>query len=251
MTNGVVYIAVGNIKYIKECIFSAKSLKQFCPDLSITLFTDNTSIRSSCFDSIKFINDEINPMKIKVKYLCESPYQKTLFLDSDTQVKAPLYEMFNELDEFDIGLASYPKIDRNYIPAKLVSYEQENLYNTGVVLFKDSIPTTKFFQKWLDAVMLQNSSDMWAGHYCDQHYFNELIANGTHYECGVNLKLLPNKLYNVRPPMISPLIKTGEIKQAKIIHCHNLHRSFLARQGIRILDRISRERKKKLSFKED
>ena len=67
MNKGIIYIVVGDIKYLKQCIFSATSLKKHCPDIPITLFTDNLEVKASCFDEVKTIAYDINAMKIKVK----------------------------------------------------------------------------------------------------------------------------------------------------------------------------------------
>ncbi|NJL54800.1 hypothetical protein HC928_06120 [bacterium] len=246
MKNGVIYIATGKKKYIDEAIFSAKSLSKYCPNIPITIFTDYDADLGKPFESVKIISNDMNPMKLKVKCLCESPYQNTVFLDSDTEVRDSIYELFDFLDDFDMALASFPKLDRSHIPSRIIEYEQPNLFNTGVICFKQSPAQGKFFKSWFDAVLQQNSEDMWAGHFCDQHYFNELISVEKHTEFGVKIKMLPNKIYNVRPPMIAPLTRSGEIKVSKIIHCHNLHRSALARQTIRITDRLRREKEKYL-----
>ncbi len=75
----------------------------------------------------------------------------------------------------------------------------------------------------------------------DQYYFSNLINEKYHIECGINFMVFSNKIYNVRPPMIQPLKKSGEWNNVKIIHCHNLHRNFLIRSYLRILNKISRE----------
>jgi len=69
MEKGIIYIVVGDIKYLKEAVFSAKSLKRFCPDLPVTLFANHT-VTDSCFDQVIHIDNDINPFKNKVKYLC-------------------------------------------------------------------------------------------------------------------------------------------------------------------------------------
>jgi hypothetical protein len=241
MSSGVIYIVLGDLKYLEESIFSAKSVKKNCPDISITLFTDRTDANAKCFDQVVQVDNDINPFKNKVKYLGLSPYEKTLFLDSDTQVKKPIYELFQKLDEVDLALTSYPSIDRSYMPSKLISYEQPNLYNTGVILYKKTEAVQKFLNHWLDVVMNQEESTMWAGHFCDQYYFNKLIEENLHEKFGVKLSLLPNKLYNVRPPMILPMQKSGELKDSKILHCHDLHKSFIERQLLRLYKRFSRK----------
>lgn len=244
MNKGIIYIVVGKRRYFEECIFSASSLKKHCPDISVTLFTDKTDIKEKCFDEIKFIKNDINPMKNKVKYMYESPYEYTLFIDSDTEVKKPIYEMFEVLDENDLALAHSPQYDRSHFPAKLISYTEthpDNAYNTGVILYKKSDAVKKFFTKWLEVVMLEDSSLMRAGYLCDQYYFNRLITNKYHLDCGIQLGFLDNRVYNARHPMIWHLQRIGEMGNIKIIHSHDLHRSFLMRQYLRLSQRIDRD----------
>ena len=38
--------------------------------------------------------NDIDPFQTKVKYLYASPYDYTLFIDTDTQVIQPIYEIF-------------------------------------------------------------------------------------------------------------------------------------------------------------
>jgi len=244
MNKGIIYIVVGKLRYLEECIFSASSLKKHCPDISVTLFTDKTDVKEKCFDEIKIIKNDINPMKNKVKYMCDSPYEYTLFLDSDTEVKQPIDEMFEVLDKNDLAIAHSPQYDRSHFPAKLISYADthpDNAYNTGVILYKKSDAVEKFFTKWLEVVMLQDGNLMRAGYLCDQCYFNRLITNKYHLECGLKLGVLDNRLYNARHPMIWHLQRIGEMGNIKIIHCHDLHRSFLMRQYLRLSQRIDRD----------
>ncbi len=244
MSKGVIYIVVGKIRYLQECIFSASSLKKHCPDIPITLFTDKNDVKEKCFDEIKLIENDTNPMKNKVKYMYHSPYDYTLFLDSDTKVRQPIYEMFELLDENHLAIAASPQYDRSTFPAKLISYADthpDNAYNTGVLLYKKSDKVELFFTKWLEAVMQEDSSLMRAGYLCDQYYFNKLIANKIHLEYGLKLGVIDNRIYNARHPMIWHLQRIGEMGNVKIIHCHDLHRSFLMRQYLRLSQRINRD----------
>lgn len=249
MNRGVIYFVVGKLQYFQECVFSASSLKKHCPDLPITLFTDKLDIKEDCFDEVKIINNDINPFQNKAKYLYSSPYDETLFLDSDTQVRKPIYEIFDFLKENDLAVANVPRIDRKHFPAKIISYAEinpYNLYNTGVILYKKSAKTEKFFKKMLEEVMLEDGAEIRVDHKGEQYFFNKLIKENYHLECGIKLTVFPNKIYNVRPPMILQLKKDGEINNVKILHCHNLHRSFLMRQYLRLWQRVSRDIKKKI-----
>ncbi|MGK7893380.1 MAG: putative nucleotide-diphospho-sugar transferase [Xenococcus sp. (in: cyanobacteria)] len=221
MKKGLIYVVTGAKKYIDECIFSAKSFKSQCPDIPVTLFTDNHIIKESCFDKVKLINDSIHPWKIKVKYILNSPYKYTLFMDSDTQVVQPIYELFSYLDDHDLAVAPGPSVDRSSQPPKLLNYVGKGNYNTGVFLYRKSKRIHQFLSKWLEMIMIQND-DKLTGNWSDQTFFNKLINSKYYIECNVKFQTFSNKLYNVRPVMIEDLKKNGELGKVKIFHVHNL-----------------------------
>lgn len=242
MNKGIIYIVVGERRFLEECIFSVNSLKKSCPEIPVTLFTDKTDIPSTYFDDIKLIDNDINPFKNKVKYIAQSPYDYTLFLDSDTEIKQPIYELFELLDTNDLALAHSPHIDRSRFPTRLIGYADpnpDNTYNTGVILYKKSYQLEKLFAKWLDEVMAQDGKTIRSGHKSDQYYFNILLKERYHIDYGIRLTSFPNKIYNARHPMIRQLQINGEMDKVKILHCHDLHRSWLMRQYLRLVQRIS------------
>lgn len=233
MSQGVIYLATGKPKYIRECLFSASSLKKHCPDLPITLFTDNPNLKSSLFEQIIVVNDNLHPLKKKVRYLVDSPYERTLFLDTDTQVLKPIYEMFEWLDDYDFCIGNAPDIVREKQHLKLQSYTHKS-YNTGVFLYRKNAYTLAFFKKWLELVNCQDETKMKPGLYCDQDCFNQLIlTNNYHLECNMIIKVFPNVIYNARPLIIEKLRKEGKLKNTKILHAHDLDNPY--RKAIRFL----------------
>lgn len=243
MSKGIIYIVVGERRFLDECIFSVTSLKKFCPDIPVTIFTDKTDVPSSYFDDIKSINNDINPFKNKVKYMYQSPYDYTLFLDSDTEIRQSIYELFELLDNNDLALAHSIHLDRSRFPTRLIGYadpDPYNTYNTGVILYKKSDKLERFFAKWLEEVIVQDGTTMRAGYKSDQHYFNKIIKDKYHLGLGIKLISFSNKIYNVRPPMIWQLLRNGEMDQVKILHCHDLHRSWFIRQYRRLTQRLAR-----------
>jgi len=243
MNKGIIYIVVGERHFLEECVFSVTSLKKHCPNIPVTLFTDKTDVSLAYFDDIKLIGNDINPFKNKVKYMCQSPYDYTLFLDSDTEIRKPIYELFDLLDSNDLALAHALHIDRSRFPTRLIGYADpnpNNTYNTGVILYKKSDKLERFFAKWLDEIMVQDDKNITPGNKSDQYYFNKLIKAKYHLDCGLKLTSFSNKIYNARHPLIWQLQRSGEMDQVKILHCHDLHRNFLRRQYRRINKRIFR-----------
>ena len=108
---GVVYAATGSGRSIMECIFSAESIKERHKDLNITLFTDSCNKpkaeKSKVLDKIIEVK---NPnRRNKLDAILNKPYERTLYLDNDTQLMKPvLYEAFRILDSFDVALPTRP-----------------------------------------------------------------------------------------------------------------------------------------------
>ena len=89
---GVVYGASGGTRHINDAVKSAKSIKRFHPELSMTLFTNHSPshLKSkgcdlSCFNSVRLFGDQHSRNKFDA--MTGSPYYKTLYLDNDTVVK--------------------------------------------------------------------------------------------------------------------------------------------------------------------
>ncbi len=101
MSQGVLYIAFGD-NFLKELTLSAESVKRFCPDLHITVFSDKP-VESEFIDECRII--EVNHLRPKIDYIMHAPYERTLFLDTDTIIDYDISDMFDILDNFDIALA--------------------------------------------------------------------------------------------------------------------------------------------------
>ena len=99
---GVIYVATGE-KFVKMAVMAAKSLKIYCPDLPVHIFTDRDIASHSCFDSSTKILDP--HLRSKVDYIFLTPFQKTLFLDADTRVCEDITPMFDLLDRFEFAIA--------------------------------------------------------------------------------------------------------------------------------------------------
>lgn len=98
-SKGVIYIAI-NKKWVKETVYSAESVKKACFKLPITLFT-NKKFKSDFIDNF-IITTSLNGTRFKFNYLDKTPYDYTLYLDSDTMVRSNIISTFDILDKFDI-----------------------------------------------------------------------------------------------------------------------------------------------------
>lgn len=98
---GYLYTAFGE-NFYKECINSVKILKRKT-DLPIHLITDQKHICSeekSLFFSISYMPNL--HVRSKVDYISLSPFDKTIYLDTDIIVVKQIDELFSLLDNYDI-----------------------------------------------------------------------------------------------------------------------------------------------------
>ena len=147
---GVIYIVFGEA-YVKEALFSAQSVKKFSPGLPIVFFTDVEDVLDSPFvDHASIINPK--HQRAKVDFIGHSPFEKTIYLDSDTCVVRDISDMFDLLDRFDIGgihdFARKREKYSNLVPEyKEIPYSFSEI-NGGVFVFKRNQRTCDFFNLW-------------------------------------------------------------------------------------------------------
>lgn len=96
MNEGVLYIAFGD-KYIEQAEKSALSLRKV-QSAHITIFCDR-DISSPMFDVVRKVHPEHN--RAKVDFIKETPYVKTIYLDSDIKIIRNISEIFEILEYFE------------------------------------------------------------------------------------------------------------------------------------------------------
>ena len=153
MSTGVVYVATGN-KYINEACFSASTLKNYMPSIHTTLFTTDKKYTHPVFDEVVVIQSSHNGYLDKIIGISKSPYEYTLFLDTDTYICSNFSELFTLLEKYDIGAVHAElRAGKNELGE---SYNYQDLrdnngnflypmYNSGVILYKKSNKVDNFF----------------------------------------------------------------------------------------------------------
>jgi hypothetical protein len=145
---GVLYIAFGE-KYRHEVLTSIASLRRFHPHLPCCIITDSEFGELPAHVEVVLREPEIEqPFRAKPRYLRESPFDRTLFLDTDTTVVGAVEPLFYLLDRFDIGLHMHPHY-RTYGTYGRGGYL--STANTGVVLFRRGVDVNEMFDRWLEA----------------------------------------------------------------------------------------------------
>lgn len=189
--NGIIYIAIG-WDYLQQALNSAQSIiknyKGNCPD--IIIYSDiewygNNGSPQVRVESIPAWADNIsNPVSLSAYLKTQlpqlSPFDKTLFLDTDTLAVADisciwsycnksiaLSKAFDPLSE----IAKYEKdSEEHFTQQKLSILGDFTQYNTGVILFEKCPEASKIFSDW------ENEWKIFG--YNDNKAFNRLIAKG-------------------------------------------------------------------------
>lgn len=147
---GYIYMAFGENFYL-ECINSVKILKSKT-DLPIHLFTDKKNIpkeESDLFFSISFLPNL--HLRSKVDYISLSPFDKTIYLDTDIIVVKKIDNLFTLLDNFDILATLDTARKRENMSRQIKEYGKIPYafgeVNSGLLCF-NKFAREKIFKKW-------------------------------------------------------------------------------------------------------
>jgi hypothetical protein len=187
MTKGVLYIAFGEC-FMKELTFSAESLKKYNPELHVTVFTDKP-FECKFVDSVEIM--EVRHLRPKIDYIKFTPYDQTIFLDTDTIINHSLDDLFGILEKYDMALvhdlARKRKKFKDTIPEYgAIPYSFSEI-NTGVIAFKKNEKVIKLFEAWRENFYKYYQVVPW-----DQPSFRISVWNSD-----VTMYVLPPE-YNVR-----------------------------------------------------
>jgi hypothetical protein len=150
---GVIYVATGK-KYFNEAKKSAQSIKNLSSDLPVSIFTDLDRVNSDPFDHIFEIKPSEYLYLRPIECLSKSPYEKTLFLDSDTFVYEDIRPIFDLLDRFDFAAAHAPVRTAEGEGTVHAGYSIEGVpdvfpeMNTGVLLYRNTDSCERMLEDW-------------------------------------------------------------------------------------------------------
>jgi len=211
---GILYICTGQ-KYIQAAIRSAQSVRKFCPGLPIHLFANYRDFDFP-FDQNPYpfssVAEVVNPhRRSKVDYMVASPFDRTLYLDTDTALNSDITKLFEILDRFDVAIChGYRRnIDSRIRKWRVEIPESFPQYNSGVFLYKKNPAVIKFLEDWRTAFHT-------AGFSQDQVTLRELL-----WLSDVRIATLPPE-YNVRF-MKYHYAWTKNETSTKIFHLRRFH----------------------------
>jgi len=189
-TTGIIFVAIGDL-YLKNAIRASNSVRRFHPDLRIHLFTDlegEAAIKRVHVNSFSSISLIANPhRRSKIECMANSPFEHTLYLDTDVRLASEISHLFKVLEKYDIALChehrrSQAKMDVHWRIDLPNAFPQ---FNSGAVLFRKNPAMDSFFRQWAENYQA-------AGIKQDQVTLRELL-----WTSEVKLFVLPPE-YNIR-----------------------------------------------------
>ncbi|MCU4754409.1 hypothetical protein OB919_20955 [Halobacteria archaeon AArc-curdl1] len=141
---GIVYIATGE-RFIEEFRESVRSVNDVMPSVPVVLFTDE-DVESPYVDDVRIIDDPRYDYLDKAAHLADTPFDCTLFLDTDTYVTDDVSELFTILDEHDVSAAHAPL----GISTELDVPESYPEFNTGVIAYRQTEAVREMISTWYE-----------------------------------------------------------------------------------------------------
>ena len=143
MDKGILYVATG-LSYVNEAIIAATSCKKH-NNYPIALITDSDGydLPAGLFNTII-----IKPARFSYRdklLLKHSPFEQTIFLDTDTYVAEPLDDLFSILEYRELAIH---QADEGY-EFKMPGFSNAMPeFNTGVIAFKLTPAVKQLFDDW-------------------------------------------------------------------------------------------------------
>lgn len=172
--SGVVYVAFGE-RYISECQQSIRSLRKSSGNINVSVITDRPWKDGPQPDN--FIIRDGFGLGSKPRYIYEaSPYERTLFIDTDTYVFQDLSKLFDLLNYYDFGA--------RHISCPLEfgdKLEHHPYVASTILLFRRNLAVEELFKIWLDAYenALRSLDSKFCSRLSDDKYLGESIAKSS------------------------------------------------------------------------
>ncbi|QDC08785.1 hypothetical protein FHY55_05835 [Oceanicola sp. D3] len=218
--------AVSGAAYLPLTVRAAETIRRHHPDHPIDLFTD-VPCDASVFSQVTML--QTSGFRPKFEALRRSRFDRSIYLDGDVICTAPMADVFDLLDHFDIAAAHEPNRNSDWgrkpfraaIPAAFPQI------NSGCIGLRAS-PQTRAFMQSIEAVLTESGYDR------DQPVLRELL-----YQSDLRLAVLPTE-YNLIE--FTALEAMGRRTAApRLLHLPRLHkhlRKQRRRRELRTLEEV-------------
>jgi hypothetical protein len=156
-SQGILYSCTGE-SYVAEALRSARSSMRH-NELPHVLFA-SADVEGIDGLSIARFEPSGNPYVDKIANIRRSPFERTIYLDSDTFVVDEIAHLLRLLDHYDIAVAyaqAYRGLSDPDVPQAF--YE----FNTGVLAWRTSARMTAFLRSWQDTYVAWLTEEPFVG----------------------------------------------------------------------------------------
>ena len=133
-------------RFVDEAAASCRSLRVHMPDIPVILWSnvsrDNVP---SIFCDVRRIDQPTFSFADKIKPLALTPFERTVFLDTDTHICASLSDVFDLLDHVDVAAAHAPMRATFHQPHIPDAFPE---LNSGVLAWRKCIGTDNLLAEW-------------------------------------------------------------------------------------------------------
>lgn len=217
ITTGIVY-ACSHPRWLGETILSAQSARRHMPDIRRQIFITRVAFEAAGSPPLRehfndvIVLDEIEHVhRPRFEAIFQTTVDQALFLDGDTFFVGPVYELFELLDLYEMGVAQAPQyMSPRAVDMKLydhlpkVSVAQPE-WNAGVIVARVSDRFRGVMREWSRLFGVCRG----LGFEMDQAAFRSAVATSD-----LRVATLPNN-YNFRAH-----ISQGVAGTVKILHAH-------------------------------
>jgi len=184
---GAIYVATGD-KFVAEAEASLATLRRTNPGLPAALLTDSPPKQPELWDEL-IVAPELQSQGARAKlHMDRAPWDRCLFLDTDTMVCGDLAAGFALLDRFDFA-GEHSHSGHHYdAPGLPTSFPE---INSGVLFWRKNEATAALFDKWRE--LYDADSKKYGGRKWDQKSLRQAV-----WESSVRFTNLPSS-YNLMP----------------------------------------------------
>lgn len=204
MSKGILYVATqraesNTLPYIEEANESVKITKQVMPGVETAVYTNRPEAVVG-FDHIIPIKGARCTYLDKPIGVQQTPFDRTLFLDTDIVLLRPVWELFDLLDAFDLAAAH----SENRCCYKVDCPESFPELNTGVIVYNRN--AIECFKVWEKIYTAQRDGEPHGSKPHDQPSFRKAL-----YKSGLKSTILMPE-YNMRTIFATYVGGNGQIK---------------------------------------
>jgi hypothetical protein len=225
---GILYSASGE-QHIAEAVRSARSSLRH-NDLPHLLYASSEVQNDDPRLTVLPFEPGSHPFADRIGHMSRSPFERTLYLDSDTYVLDEISPLLALLDHYDVAAAyaSYCALDDPAVPSAF--YE----FNAGVVAWRSSERVAEFLRSWQETYIDWLSSEPFPGtrHVSRSGRGDQPAFRHCAWQHGIRLFVLPPE-YNFRAMHPTTLREMVRIIHARHDDYESLAEQVNWRRGLR------------------